>query len=193
MRRWSRRTWHYFDTFVTNETNWLPPDNVQFDVNCASRRMAQGSDGLESPSYKTVAPRTSPTNIGLGLLADLTACDLGYLSPSRLLDRTGRALQTMLKLELHRGHLYNWYDTRTLEPAGPRYVSTVDSGNLRGALLVMQAGLAELRDRPLVGPRFAQGFQDTLEVLVESGVISKAVATVFAGPVHGGARRGRVR
>jgi hypothetical protein len=154
VRRWARRTWHFFDTYVNNETNWLPPDNVQLD------------DGW------VVAPRTSPTNIGLGLLSDLAAHDLGYLSASRLLERTRRTLQTMLKLQTHRGHLYNWYDTRTLEPLGPRYVSTVDSGNLRGALLVMQAGLAELRDRRLVGPHFAEGFQDTLDVLRDIGASS---------------------
>jgi hypothetical protein len=152
VRRWSRRTWHFFDTYVNEENNWLPPDNVQHD------------------DRWVVAPRTSPTNIGLGLLSDLSAHDLGYLSTSRLLDRTRRTLQTMLKLETHRGHLYNWYDTQTLEPLGQRYVSTVDSGNLRGALLVMQAGLAEMRDRPLVGPRFAEGLHDTLEVLGEFGV-----------------------
>jgi hypothetical protein len=154
VRCWARRTWHFFDTFVSEETNWLPPDNVQLD------------------DRWVVAPRTSPTNIGLGLLSDLAAHDLGYLCTARLLERTGRTLQTMLKLEMHRGHLLNWYDTRTLEPIGQRYVSAVDSGNLRGALLVMQAGLAELRDRPLVGPRFAEGFQDTLDVLHDIGAQS---------------------
>ncbi len=152
IRRWARRTWHFFDTYVNEGNNWLPPDNIQLD------------------DRSLVAPRTSPTNIGLGLLSDLAAHDLGYLSTHRLLERTRLTLRTMLKLETHRGHLYNWYDTQTLEPIGQRYVSTVDSGNLRGALLVMQAGLAELRDRPLVGPRFAEGFEDTLNALSEIGV-----------------------
>ena len=154
VRRWARRTWHFFDTYVNEENHWLPPDNVQLD------------------DRWVVAPRTSPTNIGLGLLSDLAAHDLGYLSATGLLERTRRTLQTMLKLQTHRGHLYNWYDTQTLEPLGQRYVSTVDSGNLRGALLVMQAGLAELRDRPLVGPRFAEGFQDTLNVFSDIGAES---------------------
>ncbi len=152
IRRWARRTWHFFDTYVNEENNWLPPDNIQLD------------------NRSVVAPRTSPTNIGLGLLSDLAAHDLGYLSTHRLLERTRLTLRTMLKLETHRGHLYNWYDTQTLEPAGQPYISTVDSGNLRGALLAMQAGLAELCDRPLVGPRFAEGFEDTLKALSEIGV-----------------------
>ncbi len=172
-RRWARRTWHFFDTFVNAETHWLPPDNVQWDIDVHQAfdpdhtRLGQPGKADVPFERSTVAPRTSPTNIGLGLLADLAAYDLGYLSASRLLERAGHTLETMVKLECHRGHFYNWYDIDTLEPAGPRYVSTVDSGNLRGALLVMQAGLAELRDRPLVGPRFAQGFQDTLDVLTE--------------------------
>jgi hypothetical protein len=170
VRRWSRRTWHFFDTYVNEENNWLPPDNVQWNVGWTSKSVANNADGRGDPSYENVAPRTSPTNIGLAMLSDLAACDLGYLSATRLLDRTKRTLQTMLKLETHRGHLYNWYDTKTLEPLGQQYVSTVDSGNLRGALLVMQAGLAELRDRPLVGPRFADGFHDTLDVLSDMGI-----------------------
>jgi hypothetical protein len=167
IRHWARRTWHFFDTFVGEETNWLPPDNVQLD------------------DRRVVAARTSPTNIGMGLLSDLAAHDLGYLCTSRLLERTDRALQTMLKLKMHRGHLYNWYDARTLEPIGQPYVSTVDSGNLRGALLVMQAGLAEMRDRPLAGPRFAEGFRDTLDVLAKIGARS---ATDKHSTVAGSAR-----
>ncbi len=112
LRRWARKTWHYFDTFAGEADHWLPPDHAQGDP----------------PT--TAAPRTSPTNIGLALLSGLTACDLGYLPAAALLDRTSRMLQSMLRLERHRGHFYNWYNTRTLQPAEPRYVSSVDSGNL---------------------------------------------------------------
>ena len=115
----------------------------------------------------TVASRTSPTNIGLALLSGLTAYDLGYLPAAAFLDRTGHMLQSMLLLERYRGHFYNWYNTRTLQPAEPRYVSSVDSGNLWGALTVLSAGLEELRNRPLIPPRLFQGLQDTVEVIAD--------------------------
>lgn len=146
-RRWARQTWHYFDTFVTEQEHWLAPDNAQ-----------------ERPHW-VVAPRTSPTNIGMGLLADLAAYDLGYLPAAELLERVGRTLKAMRQLERYRGHFYNWYETRTLTPSEPRYVSSVDSGNLWGALTVLRAGLEELRGRPVVSPRLLGGFHDTLEVI----------------------------
>ena len=122
----SRRTWRYFEVFVTAEENWLPPDNYQ-------EKPAEG-----------VASRTSPTNIGMALLADLAACDFGYCSAGRLLDRTQKTFGTLARMERHRGHFYNWYDTRSLKPLFPLYVSTVDSGNLVGHLLVLRSGLLEL-------------------------------------------------
>ena len=115
----------------------------------------------------TVASRTSPTNIGLALLSGLAAYDLGYLPAAAFLDRTSRMLQTMLHLERYRGHFFNWYNTRTLQPAEPRYVSSVDSGNLWGALTVLSAGLEELRNRPLIPPRLLEGLQDTVEVIAD--------------------------
>ncbi|MHB8955129.1 MAG: GH36-type glycosyl hydrolase domain-containing protein [Pirellulaceae bacterium] len=147
LRRWARQTWHFFDVFSTEQDHWIVPDNVQ--------ELGQW----------TVAPRSSPTNIGLCLLADLGAHDLGYLPATALLDRIERTLKTMQRLERYRGHLYNWYDTRTLRPSEPRYVSSVDSGNLWGSLIVLQAGLREVRGRPLVSPRLLEGLQDTLQVL----------------------------
>jgi hypothetical protein len=163
-RRWARRTWHFFDTFVNEKSNALPPDNVQFD------------------EPWVVAPRTSPTNIGLGFLSDLSAHDLGYLPASRLIERTGKTLETLQKLERYRGHFYNWYDTKTLVPLGQRYVSAVDSGNLRGAFVVMQAAMEELRSRPLVSPRLCDGFQDSLGVLAEA---CGAEPPVIAAPKPG--------
>jgi hypothetical protein len=147
LRRWARHTWHYFDVHVNRRENWLAPDNVQLR------------------SRWIVAPRTSPTNIGMGLLADLAACDLGYLAASRFVRRAERTLRTLERLERHRGHFYNWYDTRSLQPAEPRYVSTVDSGNLWGALTVLRVGLEELGQRPVADGNVVVGVIDTLEAI----------------------------
>ncbi|HMC78477.1 MAG TPA: glucoamylase family protein, partial [Vicinamibacterales bacterium] len=122
----ARKTWGYFATFGGAEDHHLPPDNVQI------------GDGL------TIAHRTSPTNIGLGLLATLAAHDLGFIETPELLDRLERTLTTVEGLERFEGHLLNWYDTRTLAPLPPSYVSTVDSGNLAGALLTLAVGLRGL-------------------------------------------------
>jgi len=145
----ARRTWRFFETFLTAEDHDLPPDNYQ-----------------EYP-VAVLAHRTSPTNIGLGLLATLAAGDFGYISTARLLDRIGKTLATMGKLERHRGHFYNWYDTRTLAPLPPLYISTVDSGNLGGFLLTLGQGLLELADHPLLGPRTFAGLDDSVLLLLD--------------------------
>jgi hypothetical protein len=144
LRRWARQTWHFFDVYTSRHDHGLPPDNIQ-----------------ETPEW-TAAARTSPTNIGMGLLAELTACDLGYLSVGRFLARVQRTLGTLSRLERHRGHFYNWYDTRTLLPALPRYISTVDSGNLWGALIVLRVGLEEFGRRSVVNPRLQESLYDSL-------------------------------
>ncbi len=146
----ARRTWRYFEVFVTPEENWLPPDNFQ-----------------EHPT-PLIASRTSPTNIGMGLLANLAAYDFGYCSAGSLLERTQRTLGTLGRMERYRGHFYNWYDTRSLQPLPPRYVSTVDSGNLVGNLLVLRSGLLEQISAPLVSARFLAGTRETLRVLLET-------------------------
>ncbi len=146
LRSLSRKTWRYFEKFVTAEENWLPPDNVQLN------------SGL------VVASRTSPTNIGMALLADLAAYDFGYCSVARLLERTKSTLGTLAKMERYRGHFYNWYDTRSLAPLTPRYVSTVDSGNLAGHLLVLGGGLREMIDNAIVPRKIFDGLCDTLIV-----------------------------
>ncbi|MCU0835486.1 MAG: cyclic beta 1-2 glucan synthetase [Chromatiaceae bacterium] len=143
----ARKTWAFFDTFVGPEDHWLPPDNFQ-----------------ESHTA-TLAHRTSPTNIGLALLANLSACDFGYIPPGQLIERTSRTLGTMARLDRHRGHFYNWYDTRSLQPLRPAYVSTVDSGNLGGHLLTLRQGLTALPDRPILEPRWLDGLGDALGVL----------------------------
>jgi len=145
----ARRTWRYFQVFVTAEENWLPPDNFQ-----------------EQPAPIT-AMRTSPTNIGMALLANLAAYDFGYSSAAQLLDRTEKTLGTLARLERFRDHFYNWYDTRTLNPLSPRYVSTVDSGNLVGHLIVLRRGLLGLIDQPIVAPRIFNGIADTVRVLLD--------------------------
>ena len=124
LQKISRKTWAFFETFVGPEDHWLPPDNYQ-----------------EHP-VAGVAHRTSPTNMGLALLANLSAYDFGYISAGRLVERTANALHTMAALERYRGHFYNWYDTQSLQPLLPIYVSTVDSGNLAGHLLTLRAGSA---------------------------------------------------
>ncbi len=145
----ARKTWRFFETFVTREDNWLPPDNVQ-----------------EQPAV-VIASRTSPTNIGLALLANLNAVDFGYSSVAGLVDRTRNTLATLGRMQRHRGHFFNWYDTRTLEPLSPRYVSTVDSGNLLGHLMVLRSGLLQLVETPLSTARAFDGIRDTLQVLQE--------------------------
>ena len=126
-RRTARKTWRFFEEFGGEEDHYLPPDNYQ-----------------EDPG-PVVAHRTSPTNIGLGLLAALAAHDFGYVSTPGLLERLERTFDTMEGLERHEGHLLNWYDTRSLRPLPPRYVSTVDSGNLAAVLVTLVAGLRSLR------------------------------------------------
>ncbi len=149
LRASARRTWRFFAEFVGPENNWLPPDNLQ-----------------EYPA-PTIASRTSPTNIGMSLLADLSAYDFGYIAGGEFLRLVGNTLATMEKLERYRGHFYNWYDTHTLQPLSPQYVSSVDSGNLAGSLLTLQAGLVELKDQPVLSVNAFQGLQDTLRVLAE--------------------------
>lgn len=149
LRKLSRRTWRYFEMFVTAEENWLPPDNIQ-------EKPAEG-----------VASRTSPTNIGVALLADLAAFDFGYCSAGRLLDRIGKTFDTLERMERYRGHFYNWYNTRSLKPLFPLYVSTVDSGNLVGHLLVLRNGLLECIGTKLPQPRIFAGLCDTARVLLD--------------------------
>jgi cellobiose phosphorylase len=147
--RIARKTWAFFDTFVTGDDHWLPPDNHQ--------------EGREH----VLAHRTSPTNMGLALLANLAALDFGYVPAGSLVERTARTLDTMAGLARYRGHFFNWYDTRSLESLRPTYVSTVDSGNLAGHLLTLRAGLWALPDRPILEVRWLEGLRDTLAILDE--------------------------
>ncbi|HET6905414.1 MAG TPA: glucoamylase family protein, partial [Rhodanobacteraceae bacterium] len=145
----ARRTWHWFETFVNADENWLPPDNYQ-----------------EYPATQ-IAHRTSPTNIGMALLANLSAHDFGYVSVGDLLARTRNTLATLEKLERHRGHFYNWYDTQSLAALPPHYISTVDSGNLMGSLAVLGCALQHLNEEPLVPRRLSHGLADTAQVVAD--------------------------
>jgi cellobiose phosphorylase len=150
LQKISRKTWAFFETFVGPEDHWLPPDNYQ-----------------EHPVAR-VAHRTSPTNMGLALLANLAAHDFGYISTGRLLERTANALHTMAALERYRGHFYNWYDTQSLQPLLPIYISTVDSGNLAGHLLTLRAGLVALPDQQILGERRFDGLSHTLRIITDT-------------------------
>jgi len=150
LRRIARRTWAFFDHFAGPEDNWLAPDNYQ------EYRVA------------AIAHRTSPTNMGLSLLANLSAWDFGYITTGKLIERTANTLRTMVGLERFRGHFYNWYDTQTLQAMPLLYISTVDSGNLAGHLLTLRSGLLALADAPILQPRLLAGLNDTLGLLAES-------------------------
>ena len=150
LRLISRRTWHFFETFITTADHALPPDNFQ-----------------EDPK-PVVAHRTSPTNIGLYLLSTLAAHDLGYLGTLDTVDRLEAVLDTMSQLELVRGHFYNWYDTRDLRPLDPRYVSSVDSGNLAGHLLALASGCRDILQWTSLGETSLSGITDSVELLREA-------------------------
>ncbi|WP_444886185.1 GH36-type glycosyl hydrolase domain-containing protein [Microbulbifer sp. JMSA008] len=150
LRLLSRRTWFFFEHFMGPDDHWLPPDNYQ-----------------EEP-LAVLARRTSPTNIGLGLLSILSAYDFGYVDLSLLLARLNNSFDRMRGLERYRGHFLNWYETRELHPLNPRYVSTVDSGNLAGSLLTLASGLESLKSEPLSGRQLVLGITDTLDAMAET-------------------------
>ncbi|MDB5352254.1 MAG: cellobiose phosphorylase [Planctomycetota bacterium] len=150
LRKVARKTWFFFETFVGEADNWLPPDNFQ-----------------EEPDGR-IAHRTSPTNKGLLLLSTLAAHDLGYIGLPTLVERLEKTFDTFDKLERHWGHFYNWYETRTLKPLPPAYISTVDSGNFLGSLVVLRRGLLELLEAPLVGPQVVAGLNDTRNLAIEA-------------------------
>jgi cyclic beta-1,2-glucan synthetase len=150
LRKVARRTWHYFESHVDADDNWLPPDNFQ-----------------EQPA-PIRAHRTSPTNIGLSLLANLAAHDFGYLGLGQLVMRTRATLETMQRLQRFRGHFFNWYDTTTLQPLLPRYVSAVDSGNLAGSLLTLRSGLLEIAAQPVLSVHWLEGLVDAMAVVQDT-------------------------
>lgn len=149
LRRYARKIWAFFADYVNEQENWLPPDNIQ----------------LNPPNG--VAHRTSPTNIGLALLANLAARDLGYISVSQMYVRLDNTLSVLERLERWQGHFYNWYDTLKLTPLVPHYVSTVDSGNLVVYLITLKNGLEESLSKPLLTLDLVRGLEDSYTLLKE--------------------------
>ena len=141
----ARRTWLYFETFAGPGDNWLPPDNYQ------------------GQPHEEIAHRTSPTNIGMLLLSSASAWDLGFIGRAELIARTRNLLPGLDRLERYRGHFLNWYETHHLRPLEPRYVSTVDSGNLAASII---AYAESLRDASAFEGLEAQRWQG-LQVIVD--------------------------
>jgi len=144
LRLTARRIWRFFETFVGPEDHALPPDNFQ-----------------EEPTL-VVAHRTSPTNLGLYLLSTISAHDFGWLGTVATIERLEATLGTMNRLDRFRGHFYNWYDTRDLHPLEPKYISSVDSGNLAGHLVALGQACQNIIDRPLLGPHVLSGIADAI-------------------------------
>lgn len=147
LRLVARRTWRFFTTFVTAEDHWLPPDNFQ-----------------EEP-HPVIAHRSSPTNFGLYLLSVVAARDFGWVGLSAATDKLEDSLATLERLPRFRGHFYNWYETRELRTLEPKYISSVDSGNLAGHLLALSQACKEMIASPIVSPAARLGILDTAMLL----------------------------
>ncbi len=163
LRLIARRTWRFFETFVTEADNHLPPDNFQ-----------------ETPR-PAVAHRTSPTNIGLYLLSITVARDMGWIGQAQAITRLEQTLQTMQRMPRFRGHLYNWHDTRDLRVLDPAYVSSVDSGNLAGHLIAVAQACAEWQKQATNPADNLAGVVDTLLLAQQSltpadAAVAKALA-----------------
>ena len=174
LRRLARRTWRYFDDLVNDGTNWLPPDNSQLALRVE------------------VAQRTSPTNIGLWLTSALAGADFGYLTVNDFLNRCTQTMATLDRLERYEGHFLNWYNTKTLDPLMPRYVSTVDSGNLLASLWVFERGCRDMLHTPVVNQSCLRGIADTLGILREEAgrdtsmaIPVRALRRLLRGKVEG--------
>ncbi len=148
LRLAGRRTWRFFETYVVQGDNFLPPDNFQ-----------------EDPE-PVVAHRTSPTNIGLYLLSVIAARDFGWIGTSEATERLEQTFATLDRLDRQRGHFFNWYDTQDLRPLEPRYISSVDSGNLAGHLIALAHAVREFAHAPLA-PTWRGGIADTADLLRE--------------------------
>jgi cyclic beta-1,2-glucan synthetase len=150
----ARRTWQFFATLVTASEHWLPPDNLQEDL------------------PPVIAKRTSPTNIGLYLLAIVAARDFGWIGLFACCERIEATLGTLKALPRHRGHFLNWVETTTLRTLEPRYVSTVDSGNLAACLLTLEVAMSDAVERPMRSSMLLAGLADACELL--SGALAVA-------------------
>jgi cyclic beta-1,2-glucan synthetase len=149
LRHIALRTWMFFDHFVGESSNWLPPDNYQEDLTIE------------------VARRTSPTNVGMWLLSTIAAQDLGFVTLTDAVHRAQATFATLLRLEKYEGHLLNWYETDTCQAMHPRYVSMVDSGNLLGALWALDQSYATLEEKPFATPSVFEAILDTVALMIE--------------------------
>jgi cyclic beta-1,2-glucan synthetase len=149
LRLIARRTWRFFESFVTSLDHMLPPDNFQ-----------------EDPA-PVLAHRTSPTNLGLYLLSAATARDFGWTGSTEATERLEATLTTMSGLARFRGHFYNWYDTSDLRPLDPQYISAVDSGNLAGHLIALANACREWRSVPLTEAQRLAGIRDAFDLARE--------------------------
>ena len=154
LRRSALHIWRYFAEFSSEEQNWLVPDNLQ-----------------ENP--RKVAASISPTNVGLLLNARQVANELGYITVPEMVELSKKTLTTMIGLPKYRGHLMNWYDTHTLEPKPPFFISSVDSGNLVASLWTLQHGCLDRMRRPLLSREMAEGLLDFLRALVKLRALPK--------------------
>ncbi|MFZ0967498.1 MAG: glucoamylase family protein [Candidatus Acidiferrales bacterium] len=154
LRQATLRTWRFFREFSTAEENWLIPDIVQED--------APG-----------IAHRISPTNLGFLLTSRLAAHDLGFTTLPEFIAATGRSFDTFREMPKLNGHLYNWYDTLTLEAVAPRFVSTVDSGNLVCSLWTLKQGCLEAKARKVFDPSLWRGILDHVDLISEILVSAK--------------------
>jgi len=155
LRKIGRKTWRYFDELVGANTHWLPPDNYQTALNIE------------------IAQRTSPTNIGMWLLAIMNAYDFKYVTCDIFIDKTLATIHELKKLERHEGHFLNWYNIQTLDPLFPRYVSTVDSGNFLACIWTLKQGMDEMISSSIIPTEALLGIKDTYEVLQETNKSKK--------------------
>ena len=157
LRKTALRTWRYFAEFSTAEHNWLIPDNV-----------------VDEHPLK-IAARVSPTNLGLLLNARQVACRFGFLTVPEFVELTQHTLGVYAQLPRYRGHPFNWYDTRILQPLAPRFVSSVDSGNLAASLWTLAQGCQEQLCLPILQPTVVEGLLDHLRIVTERHAISRRV------------------
>lgn len=163
MRRIARKTWRYFDDLVGPQTQWLPPDNYQMALRVE------------------VAPRTSPTNIGLWFTSLLCSYDFRFIQVDDVINRANETVHTLKRLERFEGHFLNWYNTTNAEPLYPRYISTVDSGNMLACFWTFKQGLYEMLASPLIPTNAFEGLKDTYGVLIEEKIVnSKVMAHLLA-------------
>jgi cyclic beta-1,2-glucan synthetase len=148
--RYALLHWRFFESFVTPATHGLAPDNFQEDP------------------LPVIAVRTSPTNIGLQLLATVSAYDLGFLTRSEMIERLEQVFRALERMRRFRGHLYNWYELSDLRVLEPAYVSTVDSGNLAGCLLALKQACMQIPDEPVVDTRIPEALQAALLLAEEA-------------------------